>query len=80
MVFILFSIAFRPNVDPIQPPIQWVPGALNLGVKRLGRAADHLHLVPSIRTRGAIPPLLQYVFLAWYITKQGIRIYGVVLS
>jgi hypothetical protein len=24
-----------------QPPIQWVPGALSLGVKRAGREADH---------------------------------------
>jgi hypothetical protein len=24
-----------------QPPIQWVPGALSLWVKRLGREADH---------------------------------------
>jgi hypothetical protein len=26
---------------PTQPPIQWVPGTLSLGVKRLGREADH---------------------------------------
>jgi hypothetical protein len=26
---------------PTQPPIQWVPGALSLRVKRLGREADH---------------------------------------
>jgi hypothetical protein len=24
-----------------QPPIQWVPGAFSLGVKRPGREADH---------------------------------------
>jgi hypothetical protein len=24
-----------------QPPIQWVPGALSLGVKRQGRESDH---------------------------------------
>jgi hypothetical protein len=24
-----------------QPPIQWVPGALSLGVKRQGRETDH---------------------------------------
>jgi len=24
-----------------QPPIQWIPGALFLGVKRPGREADH---------------------------------------
>jgi hypothetical protein len=28
-------------LGPTQPPIQWVPGALSLGVKRPGREADH---------------------------------------
>jgi hypothetical protein len=27
--------------NTIQPPIQWVPGALSLGVKLPGREADH---------------------------------------
>jgi hypothetical protein len=31
----------RPALDPIQAPIQWVPGALSVGVKRPGREADH---------------------------------------
>jgi len=26
---------------PTQPPIQWAPEALSLGVKRQGREADH---------------------------------------
>jgi hypothetical protein len=29
------------TLGPTQTPIQWVPGALSLGVKRLGREADH---------------------------------------
>jgi len=29
----------------------------------------HLHLVPRSRMRGAIPPLLQYVFMEWYLVK-----------
>jgi hypothetical protein len=29
------------SAPPLQPPIQWVPGALSLGVKRPGRKADH---------------------------------------
>jgi len=28
-------------LGPTQPPIQWVPGAPPLGVKRPGREADH---------------------------------------
>jgi len=33
--------ASRPALGPTQPPIQWVPGALSLGVKWLGHEADH---------------------------------------
>jgi hypothetical protein len=36
-----FDTAFRPVLGPIQPPIQWVPGSLSLGVKRPGREADY---------------------------------------
>jgi len=33
-------------LEPTQLPIQWVPGALSLGVKQSGREADHS---PSVR-------------------------------
>jgi len=35
----LFTTASRTDLGPTQPPIQWVPGALSLGVKRRGREA-----------------------------------------
>ena len=35
-----FSKASRPVAGPTQPPIQWVPGAPGLGVKRRGCQAD----------------------------------------
>jgi len=60
-----FTTASRTALEPTQPPIQWIPGALSLGVKRSGCEADHSHLVPTSRMHGAIPPFLQYVFVAW---------------
>jgi hypothetical protein len=36
----LFTTASRMALRPTQPPIQWVPGALSLGIKRPGREAD----------------------------------------
>jgi hypothetical protein len=38
----LFDTASRPALRTTQPPIQWVPGALSLGVMRSEREADHL--------------------------------------
>jgi hypothetical protein len=37
----LFTTASKTALGPTQSPIQWVPVALFLGVKRLGREADH---------------------------------------
>jgi hypothetical protein len=57
----------RPVLGPTQPPIQWVPGALSLGVKRPGREADHS------------PPSNAEVKNAWrYNSTPPIRLHGVV--
>jgi hypothetical protein len=37
----LFTTESRKALGPTQPPIQWVPEALSLGVKRPRREADH---------------------------------------
>jgi hypothetical protein len=37
----IFFTSSRPALGPIQPPIQWVTGALIPEVKRQGREADH---------------------------------------
>jgi hypothetical protein len=37
----LITTASRIALGPTQPPIQWVPGVLSLGVKWSGREADH---------------------------------------
>jgi hypothetical protein len=57
--FFLFTTASRPALGPIQTPIQWVPGALSLGIKRPGREAD---LSPPY---SAILPLPQCAFTSW---------------
>jgi hypothetical protein len=41
MGIFLFTTASRPASGPTQAPIQWVPGALSLGVKWPGSEADH---------------------------------------
>jgi hypothetical protein len=54
----LVSIASRPTLGPIQPPIRWAQGNLTPEVKRPGHEADcSLHLIPELRMRGAIPSL-----------------------
>jgi len=40
-------------LGPTQPPIQWLPGALPLGVKRPGRETDHSHL-SSVETKECV--------------------------
>jgi len=37
----LFTTESRPALGPTQPPIQWVPEDLFLGVKQPGCEADH---------------------------------------
>jgi hypothetical protein len=66
----LFITVSRTAPGPTQSPIQRVPGVLSLRVKRPGREADHIHLVPRLRMCGAIPPLPQYISLARCLVKH----------
>jgi uncharacterized protein (DUF427 family) len=56
--FFLFPTEPRPAMAPIQPPIQWAPGALSRGVKQQGHEPDHSP-PPSaeVKNGGAIPSL-----------------------
>jgi hypothetical protein len=50
----LFSTAYKPALGPIQPPLQWVPGALSARVS--GRAEKlSIHLYPMRRSIMAGP-------------------------
>jgi hypothetical protein len=63
----LFATVSRTALGPTQP-IPWVLGALSLGVRRLGREADHS------------PPPSAEVKNAWnYTSTPSIRLHGAVL-
>jgi len=59
----------RTALGPTQPPVLWIPGALSLGVKQLGREADHSSL-SSAKVKNA-----------WnYTFTPSVCLHGVVLS
>jgi hypothetical protein len=67
----LFTTAFRTVLGPSEPPIQWIPGALSLVVKRPEREADHSP--PSsaeVENAWSYISTPQYVFIAWCLVKQ----------
>jgi hypothetical protein len=57
----LLTTASRPYLGLTQPPIQWIQGALSLGVKRQGHKA--------------IPPLPQYAFMVCSSVKVQGQLY-----
>jgi hypothetical protein len=68
LVFMWGSVSVYEFRTP-QPPMQWVPEALSVGVKLPGREADH------------ILPSSAWVNNAWiYTSTPPILLYGVVLS
>jgi hypothetical protein len=76
----LFTTASRRALEPTQPPVQWVPGSLSLGIKRPNREADHSPLSSAeVKMRGAIPPLPQYAFNARCFVKAQGQIYLLVV-
>jgi hypothetical protein len=65
-----FTTASRTALEPTQPPIQWVSGALSLGIKRPGREPDHSpHLVPRSKNEWSYTSTPQYAFMAWCSVK-----------
>jgi hypothetical protein len=78
----LFNTVFRPTLGSTQSPIQRVPGALSLRVKRPGREANQSppYLLLGPRMRWAIPPLPQYAFTVWCSVKAQGQLYLYLLS
>jgi hypothetical protein len=67
----LFETMFRPALRPTQPPIQWVPGVLSLGVKRQRREADHSP-PSSAEVKECVELYLHPLigFMVWYLVKH----------
>jgi len=67
----LFATASRLALGLTKPPIQWISGA-----KRPGREADHSPTsIVEVKGWVELPPLPQYVFMAWCSAKAQGRIY-----
>jgi hypothetical protein len=67
---LLFTTTSRMALGPTQPPIQWVPGALSLGIKQPGHEANHSP--PSsaeVENAWSHTSTPQYVFMAWCLVK-----------
>jgi len=63
----LFDSVSRLALGPTQLPIQWYWGLL-WGVSGWGmKLTTHLQLVPRLRMHGAMLPLPQHIFMAWYL-------------
>jgi hypothetical protein len=61
----LFTTVSRMALRPTQPPVQWVPGALSLGVKQLRREGDHSPLSSAeVKNAWSYTSAPQYVFMA----------------
>jgi hypothetical protein len=61
----LVSNMSRTDLGPTQPPIQWVPGALSLGVKRPGHEAHHSSpSTTEVNNAWSYTSTPQYVFMA----------------
>jgi hypothetical protein len=72
----LSTTASRPALGPTQPPIQWVPGVLSLGVKQPARQADNLPLSSAeIKDAWSYASTPQYTFMAWCSVKAQAHIY-----
>jgi hypothetical protein len=70
-VIFLFATALKSVLGPTQPPIQWVPGVVSPGVKRLEHGADHSP--PSsaeVKNTWHYTSTPHYVFMEWCLVKH----------
>jgi hypothetical protein len=68
---LLSTAASRTAAGPTQPPIQRVPGALSLGIKRPGvKLTIHQHLIPRSTNEWSYTSTPQYAFMALCSVKK----------
>jgi hypothetical protein len=61
----------RPALGPTQRPIQWIPRALSLGVKRPGREADHsLPLSAEVKNVWSYNSIPDIIFMACCLIRH----------
>jgi hypothetical protein len=60
-----FITAFRPALEPAQPPSQWVPEEIYQEVKQPGHEADHSPLSAKVKNAFSYTSTPQYVSMAW---------------
>jgi hypothetical protein len=73
-----FSLCHRVQTGSGAHPAfyQMGTGVLSPGIKRPGRKlTSYIRLVPRLRKNDAVPPLLQYVFMACDFIKQWVYIF-----
>jgi hypothetical protein len=74
----MYSVDFQPFVNatanylcPASYPIGTGGGGITPGLSGRGvKITTHIHVVPRLRKCGAIPPLNQNVFMAWWLLKH----------
>jgi hypothetical protein len=70
-----FTTVSRPDLVPIQPLIQWVPGAFSLGIKRPGREADRGQECVELYYHSSNTPfgvVLSYFYLRSLILRRNL--------
>jgi hypothetical protein len=73
---VLFTTASRPALVLTQSPIQWVPGALSLGIKEARHEVDHSS--PSsaeVKNACSYTSTPQYAFMALCSVKKEHRVF-----
>jgi len=76
MGFFLFITVPKPDLEPTQSPIKWVPGAHSKGAKMPGREADHSP--PSsaeVRKAWSYTSAPQYAFMTWCLVNAQGQLY-----